>query len=151
MSCWNLCVKLANTHMQCICWILLLYVLFLFRSMKPPSSLSPSRMASTSAAVNFIISQITSTDGAASCKALKQVSLFLMNWHTYMYTHIPMYILHTHTHMQLESVMTSPSQRVTMKPHVDQLIRSILMQMKMNFSAPLTNASDPQALQEVSL
>lgn len=49
----------------------------LFRYMNPsyPVNLSPTRMASTSAAISYIISQIASDDSQTSSKAVRQVSL----------------------------------------------------------------------------
>lgn len=40
-----------------------------------PVNLSPTRMASTSAAISYIISQIASDDSQTSSKAVRQVSL----------------------------------------------------------------------------
>ncbi len=45
--------------------------------------------------------------------------------------------------------MANPGQRVAVTPHVDQLLRAVLMQMRMNFSTSLAKASDAQAHQEV--
>ena len=36
-----------------------------------------------------------------------------------------------------------------MDTHVDQLLRAVLMQMRMNFSTPLTDASTPETLKNV--
>lgn len=51
----------------------------LFRYMNPsyPVNLSPTRMASTSAAISYIISQIASDDLQTSSKAVRQVSLVI--------------------------------------------------------------------------
>ena len=51
--------------------------------------------------------------------------------------------------IKLEAVILNPSQRDTMSPHVDQLLRAVMMQMRMNFSTPLTEASTPERLKEV--
>ena len=45
--------------------------------------------------------------------------------------------------------MSTPSQRVSVTPHINQLLRTVLMQMRMNFTTPLANAYDPQSQQEV--
>ena len=51
--------------------------------------------------------------------------------------------------VQIEAVIVNPSQREAMDTHVDQLLRAVLMQMRMNFSTPLTEASTPETLQKV--
>ena len=51
--------------------------------------------------------------------------------------------------LQIEAVIVNPSQREAMDTHVDQLLRAVLMQMRMNFSTPLTDASTPETLKEV--
>ena len=43
--------------------------------------------------------------------------------------------------------MVNPSQRAAVNSHVDQLIGTVLMQLRMNFSAPVNN--DQDALQQV--
>jgi len=50
---------------------------------------------------------------------------------------------------QIEAVVSAPSQRVSVTPHINQLLRTVLMQMRMNFTTPLANANDPQSQQEV--
>ena len=51
-----------------------------FRRLKPPASIAatPAQMASTSAAVNYIISQINSIDTNTSCDALRQVCMCVL-------------------------------------------------------------------------
>ena len=51
--------------------------------------------------------------------------------------------------LQIEAVVVNPSQREAMDTHVDQLLRAVLMQMRMNFSTPLTDASTPETLKAV--
>ena len=50
---------------------------------------------------------------------------------------------------QIEAVVSTPSQRVSVTPHINQLLRTVLMQMRMNFTTPLANANDQQSQQEV--
>lgn len=90
----------------------------------PPAPLTypSSSVASTSTAVNLIISQITSSDPAASGKALKQV----------------------------EVILSSDDQRPALAPHVDQLLRAVLMQMKLNFTTQFAAASDSEAKKVVT-
>ncbi len=45
--------------------------------------------------------------------------------------------------------MVNPSQRPAVTSHVDQLIRAVLMQMRLNFSTPLSNTDNKKALLEV--
>lgn len=45
--------------------------------------------------------------------------------------------------------MVNPSQRPAVTSHVDQLIRTVLMQMRMKFFAPLSNTNDKDALLQV--
>ncbi|XP_064399412.1 cytoskeleton-associated protein 5-like isoform X3 [Halichondria panicea] len=84
-------------------------------------TLTPTRQARTSEAISFIISQITSNDSSTCSKGIKQI----------------------------EAVIVSPSQRPAITPHVDQLLRALLLQMRVNFSSPLTNASDSDSQKEV--
>ena len=44
---------------------------------------------------------------------------------------------------QLDSIATSPDQQQLLKPHVDQLIRSVLMHMRINFTTNLSRAATP--------
>eukprot|EP00731_Ephydatia_muelleri_P025903 Em0018g3a len=80
----------------------------------PPLSYPSTSLVSTSTAVNLIISQITSSDPAVSGKALKQ----------------------------MEVILSSEDQRSALVPHVDQLLRAVLMQMKLNFTTQFAAASD---------
>ena len=47
-------------------------------------------------------------------------------------------------------MILNPSQRDAMSAHVDQLLRAVLMQMRMNFSSPLSEASTPESLKQAS-
>ena len=54
-----------------------------------------------------------------------------------------------HVPPQIEVVISTSSQRVSVKPHIDQLLRAVLMQMRMNFTTPLAKANDRQSQDEV--
>ena len=51
--------------------------------------------------------------------------------------------------LQLEQVAKSSEQHQLLKTHVDQLLRSVLMQMRMNFSTNLARASSPAEQEQV--
>lgn len=69
---------------------------------------------------------------------------------TYMYMVVYIHLLLFYNITgQIEAVIVNPSQREAVTSHVDQLLRAVLMQMRMNFSTPLTEASTPETLQEV--
>ena len=55
----------------------------------------------------------------------------------------------SHVPPQIEVVISTSSQRVSVKPHIDQLLRAVLMQMRMNFTTPLAKANDRQSQDEV--
>ena len=56
----------------------------MLRKVRPPPSIgiSPAQMASTSAAVSYIISQINSNDADTCCKAITQVQNSLLMYMT---------------------------------------------------------------------
>ena len=62
----------------------------------------------------------------------------------------PMVLEYIPSHLtQVEVVVSNPSQRIAVTTHIDQLIRAVLMQMRMNFTTPLAKANDPQSQREV--
>nr|WAW84822.1 CKAP5/XMAP215 [Halisarca dujardinii] len=89
----------------------------------PPASLtfSPQKMASTASAVGFIISQITSSDVRKSAAACRQ----------------------------MEGILSKPEHLKFVSVQVDQLIRAILMQFRMNFTTQLQEASSSEDQNEV--
>ena len=52
---------------------------------------------------------------------------------------------------QVEAILSSEEQRAVLLPHVDQLLRAVLMQMKLNFTTQFAAASDSQARKGVSV
>ena len=52
---------------------------------------------------------------------------------------------------QVEAILSSEEQRTVLLPHVDQLLRAVLMQMKLNFTTQFAAASDSQARKGVSV
>jgi cytoskeleton-associated protein 5 len=93
----------------------------LLKNPPAPVVLSPPRLATTSTAINYIISQITSSNREESIKALKQI----------------------------EGVVANPRYIPALVPHVDHLLRAVLMQLRITFATPLATASDPQSQQQV--
>ena len=52
--------------------------------------------------------------------------------------------------VQVEAILSSEDQRSSLATHVDQLLRAVLMQMKMNFTTQFAAASDSEARKVVS-
>lgn len=86
-----------------------------------PLSISPARMATTSSAISYIISLITSSDIEVSSKALAQI----------------------------EGIVTSSEQQSILATHIDQLLRAVLMQKRINFTTHLSMATSPEDYQRV--
>ena len=52
--------------------------------------------------------------------------------------------------VQVEAVLSSEDQRSSLATHVDQLLRAVLIQMKINFTTQFAAASDSEARKGVS-
>ena len=53
--------------------------------------------------------------------------------------------------LQIESTMVNPSQRPAVTSHVDRLIGTVLMQLRMKFSTPLASTDDKEVLTQVGV
>ena len=116
-------------HVSIFYIIYLYFIYFIYVSIyifyrlirNPPKSLtiSPSRKATTSSAISYIISQITSSEPQTSAKALSQI----------------------------EQIVAE--QRPLLLSHVDQLLRAILMQKRITFTTQLSSASTPEGYTEI--
>ena len=81
----------------------------------------PHRRSTTSFAILYIISQISSTKSETCDQSLSQI----------------------------ESLICSPEQHTELKKHVDQLLRTVLMQTRMNFTSNMNEAVTPEDKQRV--
>lgn len=81
----------------------------------------PCRRSTTSFAILYIISQISSTKSETCDQSLSQI----------------------------ESLICSPEQHTELKKHVDQLLRTVLMQTRMNFTSNINEAVTPEDKQRV--
>jgi cytoskeleton-associated protein 5 len=93
----------------------------LLRDPPPSLTFSPKRMASTASAVSYIISQIASSDNTASIAALRQ----------------------------MEEILSKTEHVSIVTVQVDQLVRAILMQLRMNFTTQLQQSSTQEERSEV--
>ena len=50
---------------------------------------------------------------------------------------------------QMEGVISNPRYIPTLVPHVDHLLRAVLMQLKITFTTPLASADNPESQQQV--